>query len=166
MSDSQAAKDEWPSAEEKAKNIAQAKALRVQAEKGGLRFSAYLPPGLAGWLLGLIEKGTFHDPSEAVFVILGEHQDLVAMLSAVLRSDRAVQMSIAIVRTFVRMRELMAANKDIAARVEKLERGHDRTASVIEVLVEDIDRLAREVKGMKALSPATKRRIGFIIDDE
>jgi hypothetical protein len=40
--DSQAAKDEWPSAEEKAKNIAQAKALRVQAEKGGLRFSAYL----------------------------------------------------------------------------------------------------------------------------
>jgi hypothetical protein len=31
------------------------------------------------------------------------------------------------------MRELMAANKDIAARVEKLERGHDRTASVIEV---------------------------------
>jgi hypothetical protein len=64
-------------------------------------------------------------------------QEGVAMLSAVLRSDRAVQMSIAIVRTFVRMRELMAANKDIAARVEKLERGHDRTASVIEVLVED-----------------------------
>jgi antitoxin ParD1/3/4 len=76
MSDSQAAKDEWPSAEQKAKNIAQAKALRVQAEKGGLRFSAYLPPGLADWLLGLIEKGTFHDPSEAVFVILGEHRDL------------------------------------------------------------------------------------------
>ena len=76
MSDSQAAKDEWPSAEQKAKNVAQAKALRVQAEKGGLRFSAYLPPGLADWLLGLIEKGTFDNPNEAVFVILGEHQDL------------------------------------------------------------------------------------------
>jgi hypothetical protein len=75
----------------------------------------------------------------------------------VLRSDRAVQMSIAIVCTFVRMRELMAANKEIAARVEKLERGHDRTASVIEVLVEDIDHLAREVKEMKALPPVTKR---------
>jgi hypothetical protein len=37
-----------------------------------------------------------------------------AMLSAVLCSDRAVQMSIAIVRTFVRMRELMEANKNIA----------------------------------------------------
>ncbi|MEA3198046.1 MAG: hypothetical protein QOF32_2098 [Gammaproteobacteria bacterium] len=64
------------------------------------------------------------------------------------------------------MRELMAANKEIAARVEKLESGHARTASVIEVLVEDIDRMAREVKDMKAFPPATKRRIGFILDDE
>ena len=93
-------------------------------------------------------------------------QEGVAMHSAVLRSDRAVQMSIAIARTFVRMRELMAANKDLEARVEKLERGHDRTASVIGVLVEDIDRLAREVKDMKALPRVTKRRIGFILDDE
>ncbi len=93
-------------------------------------------------------------------------QEGVAMLSAVLRSDRAVQMSIAIVCTFVRMRELMAANKEIAARVDKLERSHDRTASVIEVLVEDIDRLARDVKEMKVLPPMTKRRLGFILDDE
>jgi phage regulator Rha-like protein len=92
-------------------------------------------------------------------------QEGVAMLSAVLRSDRAVHMSIAIVRTFVRMRKLMATNKDIAARVEKLESGHERTASVIEVLVDDIDRLAREVKDMKTL-PAKKRRIGFIIDQD
>jgi hypothetical protein len=93
-------------------------------------------------------------------------QQGVAMLSAVLRSDRAVHMSIAIVRTFVRMRELMASNKQIAARVEKLERGRDCTASVIEVLVEDIDRLAREVRDIKALPPVPKRRIGFIIDDK
>ncbi len=88
------------------------------------------------------------------------------MLSAVLRSERAVHMSIAIIRTFVHMRELMASNKDIASRLERLERGHGRTASVIQVLVEDIDRLAREVKDMKALPPMTKRRIGFILDDE
>jgi phage regulator Rha-like protein len=93
-------------------------------------------------------------------------QEGVAMLSAVLRSDRAVQMSIAIVRTFVRMRELMESNREIAARVEKLERGHDRTASVIELLVDDIDRLAREVKDMKALPPAKKRGIGFVIDED
>jgi hypothetical protein len=90
----------------------------------------------------------------------------VAMLSSVLKSERAVQMNIAIVRAFIHMRELMASNKDIAARVEKLERGHDRTASVIEVLVDDIDRLAREVKDMKALPPVTKRRIGFVLGDD
>ena len=86
-----------------------------------------------------------------------------AMLSAVLRSDRAIQMSIAIIRAFVRMRQLIENNRDIAARVEKLERGHERTASVIEVLVEDIDRLAREVQGIKAPPQplASKRRIGF-----
>jgi hypothetical protein len=75
-------------------------------------------------------------------------------------------MNIIIMRAFIRLRELVISNKDIAARVEKLERGHDRTASVIEVLVEDIDRLAHEVKEMKALPPVTKRRIGFIIDDD
>jgi phage regulator Rha-like protein len=85
----------------------------------------------------------------------------VVMLSAVLNSQRAVEMSIQVVRAFIRMRELIAANKDIAARVEKLERGHDRTASVIEVLVEDIDRLAHEVRQMKALPESPKRKIGF-----
>jgi hypothetical protein len=41
-----------------------------------LRFEAYLPPGLAEWVLDFVERGVFTDPSEAVFVILGEHQEL------------------------------------------------------------------------------------------
>jgi ORF6N domain len=90
----------------------------------------------------------------------------VAMLSAVLRSDRAIQTSIAIMRTFVRLRQIIETNKDIAARVEKLERGHERAASVIEILVDDIDRLAHEVKAMKALPPVTKRKIGFDLGDD
>ena len=72
-----------------------------------------------------------------------------------------MQMSIAIIRAFVRMRQLIENNRDIAVRVEKLDRGHERTASVIEILVEDIDRLAHEVKDMKALPLVTKRKIGF-----
>ena len=72
----------------------------------------------------------------------------VVMLSSVLNSPRAIQMSIMVVEAFVRLREMIAANKDIATRVEKLERSHDRTGSVIEVLVDAIDRLAREVKQM------------------
>jgi len=76
MKSPEAAAEEWPSAEEKARNVAQAIALREQAKAGGLRFSVYLPPGLAEWLLGLVEKGTFIDPSEAVFVLLQEAQEL------------------------------------------------------------------------------------------
>jgi hypothetical protein len=85
----------------------------------------------------------------------------VAMLSSVLNSERAVQMNIAIMRAFVRLREIIAHNKDIAVRVEKLERNHDRTASVIEILVDDIDRIAADVKQMKNLPSAPKRKIGF-----
>jgi len=55
---------------------AQASALKEQAREGGLRFDAYLPPGLAVWLLDLIERGVFSDPGEAIFVILSEHKDL------------------------------------------------------------------------------------------
>lgn len=68
------ATDFWETA--KAAGIAQAKALKEQAGKGGLRFEAYLPPGLAAWVLELIARGDFTDPSEAVFVMLTEQHDL------------------------------------------------------------------------------------------
>lgn len=68
--------DDWRTAEEKAQDIAQARALNEQARKGGLRFEAYLPSELAAWVLDFVEHGVFVDPSEAVFVILGEHRDL------------------------------------------------------------------------------------------
>jgi hypothetical protein len=72
----EASADSWDSPEAEAARIAQARALRKHAGKGGLRFEAYLPPELADWLLDLIERRVFADPCEAVFVILGEHRDL------------------------------------------------------------------------------------------
>ncbi len=91
-----------------------------------------------------------------VFTELG-----VAMLSSVLGSERAVQMNIAIMRAFVKMREVALANKELAHRVEKLESKQDRTASVIEVLVEDIDRLGHDVKQMRRKPKVSKQKIGF-----
>jgi len=81
----------------------------------------------------------------------------VAMLSAVLKSPRAVQMSILIVRAFVKMRELLASHKDLAARVEKLEAAQKEHGSIIGILAEEIDE-------MKRLPEPTKRRIGFKAD--
>jgi hypothetical protein len=59
-------------------------------------------------------------------------------------------------------REVFAVGTLIA---ERPYRERFTTASVIEVLVDDIDRLAREVKDVKALPPMKKRRIGFVLDD-
>jgi hypothetical protein len=79
----------------------------------------------------------------------------VAMLSAVLASERAVKMSVLIIRAFVRMRELIANHKELAARVEKIEDMQNRQNSVITIL-------ADEISDLKAIPPpGPKRRIGF-----
>jgi hypothetical protein len=49
----------------------------------------------------------------------------VAMLSSVLRSPRAVQVNIAIMRAFVKLRELLATNHDLARRLDELESRYD-----------------------------------------
>ncbi len=46
----------------------------------------------------------------------------VAMLSSVLRSKRALQVNIAIMRAFVKLRELLETNKDLAKKIDQLER--------------------------------------------
>jgi hypothetical protein len=73
---SAAATDAGESAESAAPRRAQVSAIREQTRTGGLRFEAYLPPDLAGWLLDLIERGVFTDPGEATFVMLGEQREL------------------------------------------------------------------------------------------
>jgi hypothetical protein len=80
----------------------------------------------------------------------------IAMLSSVLRSKRAVQMNIMIVRAFIHLREMLISHKDLAVRVEKLETGHRRHEAMIGVL-------AGEIQQTRKL-PAEKRRIGFRID--
>jgi hypothetical protein len=49
----------------------------------------------------------------------------VAVLSSVLRSTRAVQVNIAIMRTFVQLRRLMDSNRDLARRIDSLEKKYD-----------------------------------------
>jgi len=113
----------WPTPEQKEACIAQAKALRKQAAKGGLRFEAYLPPQLAEWLLERIEKGVFLDPREAVFVLLGEYEDfephtdlrqelLRRRLDAAINDPRS---SIPAEQVVIELREKMAAPRPEAA---------------------------------------------------
>jgi hypothetical protein len=55
----------------------------------------------------------------------------VAMLSTVLRSERAIQVNIAIMRAFVRLRQMLAAHADLARRLDELERKYDKRFRVV-----------------------------------
>jgi len=79
----------------------------------------------------------------------------VAMLSSVLRSPRAVQVNIAIMRTFVQLRRLMDTNRDLARKIESLEKKYDEQFAVV---FGAIKQLIAEGHARKA---RPKRRIGF-----
>ena len=55
----------------------------------------------------------------------------VAMLSSVVRSDRAIHVNIEIMRTFVRLRHMLRANADLARRLAAMEQRHDRQFKVV-----------------------------------
>ena len=55
----------------------------------------------------------------------------VAMLSSVLNSKRAVQVNIAIMRTFVRLRYILATHKDLAAKLEAMEKKYNKQFKVV-----------------------------------
>ena len=77
------------------------------------------------------------------------------MLSSVLRSPRAVAVNIEIMRAFVRLRQLLNTNKDLARRLDELERKYD---SQFRVVFEAIRQLM--------IPPVPKRRqIGFRAPD-
>jgi hypothetical protein len=49
----------------------------------------------------------------------------IAMLSSVLNSDRAIQVNIAIMRVFIKLREMLASHRDLARRLNEMERKYD-----------------------------------------
>jgi hypothetical protein len=74
----------------------------------------------------------------------------VAMLSSVLRSKRAVQVNIAIMRVFVRLREMIASHKDLTRRLNDLEGKYDTKFKIVFDAIREL------------MAPAKpKLRIGF-----
>jgi hypothetical protein len=84
----------------------------------------------------------------------------VAMLSSVLRSPRAVEVNIAIMRTFVQLRRLMDSNRDLAKKIEAMEMKYDEQFAVV---FDAIKQLIAEDQAKKA---RPKRSIGFTADLE
>lgn len=77
----------------------------------------------------------------------------VAMLSSVLRSKKAVQINIAIIRTFVKIRQILSSNRELARKVQE----HDRQIATL------FDAVA---KLLSPAPPAKKNSIGYIRPSE
>ncbi|MCL5267319.1 MAG: ORF6N domain-containing protein [Bacteroidetes bacterium] len=62
----------------------------------------------------------------------------ILMLSSVLKSERAIQANISIMRTFVRMREMLASNDKLTRRLDELERKYDAQFKVVFEAIREI----------------------------
>ena len=79
----------------------------------------------------------------------------VAMLSSVLRSDRAIAANIAIMRAFVRLREIISTNTELARKLDELEHrvsAHD----------EAITKIVQAIRELAAPPLKPRRSIGFV----
>jgi hypothetical protein len=85
----------------------------------------------------------------------------VAMLSTVLRSKRAVQMSITIMRVFVKLRQMLASHQDLARKIEQLEAAQRQQTLTQQEHTALLVALVKDIQTLKA--PPITRAIGFQI---
>jgi hypothetical protein len=79
----------------------------------------------------------------------------VAMLSSVLKSERAVRVNIEIMRAFVRLRELIATNRDLARRLDDLEKRYDAQFKGV----------FDAIRQLMAAPEKARRSIGFRVEE-
>ena len=74
------------------------------------------------------------------------------MLSSVLKSNRAIQVNIAIMRAFVQLRHILATHKDLSRKLEDLERKYDEQFRAVVDVIRSL---------MTPPTPKKLRKIGF-----
>lgn len=84
----------------------------------------------------------------------------VAMLSTVLKSKRAIEVNIEIMRTFVQLREMLASHKDLARKLAALEKKYSEHDAKFQAVFDAIKQL------MTPPPAKSKRKIGFRLGDE
>ena len=77
------------------------------------------------------------------------------MLSSVLRSQRAVQVNIEIMRAFVRLRQMLASNHELSLRLDELEQKYD----------EQFRAVFDTIRQLMAPPEPPRRRLGFPVGD-
>jgi len=100
--------------------------------------------------IGTLEMGKYSKYLPYAFTEQG-----VAMLSSVLNSERAIQVNILIMRAFTKLREILLTHKELAVKLEALEKKYTEHDEKIKEIFEAIKKLL-ELKVRER-----KRRIGF-----
>ncbi len=100
---------------------------------------------------GILKKGSHSKYLPYAFTEQG-----VAMLSSVLRSKRAVQVNIEIMRAFVRLRQLLKTHADLERKLVEMEKRYDRQFSVV----------FEAIRQLMSPPEPPKRKIGFNIKEE
>ena len=80
----------------------------------------------------------------------------MARLATVLNSERAVGMSVFVVRAFVRLREMLTANKELADRIEELEKRLENYDGALQQIINVIKKLTNPL-------PRRRSKIGFAL---
>ena len=80
----------------------------------------------------------------------------VAMLSSVLRSKRAVQVNIEIMRAFVRLRQMLASNSQLATKLADMEKKYDAQFKVV----------FDAIRQLMTPPQPKKRKIGFLVEEK
>ena len=78
------------------------------------------------------------------------------MLSSVLNSDRAIDVNIQIMRAFVKLREMMATNRDLARKLSELEKKYDGQFQIVFEAIRQIIEVEEK----------PRRKIGFIAKEQ
>ncbi len=76
----------------------------------------------------------------------------VAMLSSVLNSERSIQVNIAIMRAFVKLRQMLATHKDLAKKLEEMEKKYDAQFKVV----------FDAIRQLMTPPQSKRRKIGFL----
>jgi hypothetical protein len=105
-----------------------------------------------------IATSSFHGGRRYRPWVFTEHGAL--MLASVLNSEIAVQASVRVVRAFVRLREMVAANAQLAVKLEELERRFDSHDDAIANLFATLKQLLEPPEAPK------RREIGFHVQEE
>lgn len=79
----------------------------------------------------------------------------IAMLSSVLKSGRAIQVNIEIMRAFVRLRQMLASNSQLARKLAELEKKYDAQFKVV----------FDAIRQLMTPPEPKKRKIGFLVEE-